>query len=80
MAEAFSRPVFYYCKSWIQPFFPSTNLSNKNPPIFIGLSESRNFVILKINDENLCPVAQLEKNWEQIATPEAMQWKNVFVS
>ncbi|KNZ48071.1 hypothetical protein VP01_592g12 [Puccinia sorghi] len=44
--------------------------SSNNPPIFIGLTESQNFLVLKMKDENSFPTAQLEKNSEQIATPE----------
>ncbi|KNZ53837.1 hypothetical protein VP01_3122g4 [Puccinia sorghi] len=48
-----------------------------NRPVFYyGLTESWNLVVLKMKDENLFPAAQLEKNWEWIATPEAMNWKN----
>ncbi|KNZ63372.1 hypothetical protein VP01_1153g4 [Puccinia sorghi] len=79
MAEVYNMPVFYYVKYWSQAFFLSTNLPNNNP-IFIGLTESQNSVVLKIKDENLFPVAQLEKNWEQIATPEAMQCKSRYLS
>ena len=78
MAEVYDRPVFYYGKSWSQTFFPSTTLPNNNPPIFIGLTESQDFVVLKMKDENLFPAAQLEKNWEIIATPEAMQWNDKY--
>ena len=31
-----------------------------------------------MKDEDLFPAAQLEKNWEIIATPEAMQWKDKY--
>ncbi|KNZ47701.1 hypothetical protein VP01_620g6 [Puccinia sorghi] len=75
MAEVYNRPVFYYDKSWIQPFFPLTTLPNNNLPIFIGLTESQHFVVLKMKDDNLFPAAQLEHNWEKIAPPEAMHWK-----
>ncbi|KNZ43828.1 uncharacterized protein VP01_982g6 [Puccinia sorghi] len=68
MAEVYIRPVFYYGKSWSQSFFPSTTLPNQNPKIFIGLTESRHFMVLKMKDENLLPVAQLEKNWEKISS------------
>ena len=78
MAEVYNRPVFYYGKSWSQTFFPSTTIPNGNPPFFIGLTESRHFVALKMKDENLFPAAQLEKNWEQIATPEALRWKDRY--
>ncbi|KNZ59948.1 hypothetical protein VP01_1639g15 [Puccinia sorghi] len=73
MAEFYNRLVFYYGKSWSQKLFPLTNLPKNNPPIFIGLTESQHFVVLKMKDENVFLVAQLEKNWKQIATPEAMQ-------
>ncbi|KNZ58941.1 hypothetical protein VP01_1829g6 [Puccinia sorghi] len=76
MAEVYHRPILYYGKYWSQSFFPLTTLPKKNPQIFIGLMESRLCVVLKMKDENLFPAAQLEKNWEQIATPEAIQWKN----
>ncbi|KNZ45459.1 uncharacterized protein VP01_808g3 [Puccinia sorghi] len=69
------RENLYYVKSWSQTFFPLTTLPNKNPPIFIGLTEIQHFMALKMKDQNLFPVSQLEKDWEQIATPEAMQWK-----
>ncbi|KNZ56486.1 hypothetical protein VP01_2392g1 [Puccinia sorghi] len=32
-----------------------------------------------MKDDNLFPAAQLEKNWEKIATPEAMQWENRYL-
>ncbi|KNZ48126.1 hypothetical protein VP01_588g2 [Puccinia sorghi] len=54
-------PVFYYGKSWSQSLFPSTTLSNNNPPIFIGLTESWHFVILKIKDESSFSEAQWER-------------------
>jgi len=78
MAEVYDRPVFYYGRSWSQTFFPLTTPPNNNPPIFIGLTESRHFVVLKMKDEELFPAAQLEKNWEEIATPQAMEWKNKY--
>ena len=31
-----------------------------------------------MKDEDLFPAAQLEKNWEEIATPQAMEWKNKY--
>ncbi|KNZ48970.1 hypothetical protein VP01_528g1 [Puccinia sorghi] len=46
----------------------------------MGLTEIQNSVVLKMKGENLFPAAQLENNWEQIATPEAMQWKNRYMS
>ncbi|KNZ59531.1 uncharacterized protein VP01_170g6 [Puccinia sorghi] len=64
MSEVYNRPVFYYGISW---------------KIFIGLTESWHFMVLKMKDDNLFPVAQLEKNWEHIATPEAMKWKNRYL-
>ncbi|KNZ50517.1 uncharacterized protein VP01_4379g1 [Puccinia sorghi] len=79
MAEVYNRTVLYYGKSWSQTFFPLMTIQNKNPPIFIGLKESRHFLVLKIKDENLFPEAQLDKDWEQIATPEAIQWKNRYL-
>ncbi|KNZ54676.1 hypothetical protein VP01_2887g5 [Puccinia sorghi] len=54
-------------------------LPKTNPPIFVGLTESRHFVVLKMKNENLFPASQLEKKWEQIATPEAMNWKNSYL-
>ncbi|KNZ49373.1 hypothetical protein VP01_505g1 [Puccinia sorghi] len=75
MAEVYNRSVFYYGKSWSQSFFPLTTLTNNNPAIFIGLTESRKFVVLNMKNENLFPGAQLEKKWGHIATP--MQWKNM---
>ncbi|KNZ51666.1 hypothetical protein VP01_386g10 [Puccinia sorghi] len=51
------------------------NHPNNNPPIFLGLTETPHFVVLKMKDENSFPAAQLEKNWEHIATTEATQWK-----
>ncbi|KNZ62554.1 hypothetical protein VP01_12566g1, partial [Puccinia sorghi] len=76
MAEVYNSPVFYYGKSQSQTFFPSKTLPNNNSPIFIVLTEIHHFLVLKVKDEDLFPAAKLEKNWEQIATPEAMQWKN----
>ncbi|KNZ48570.1 hypothetical protein VP01_5561g1, partial [Puccinia sorghi] len=72
----FTIPVFYYHKYWSQTFLPSTTLPNNNPPIFLGLTETQHFVALKMKYENLFTLAQLEKNWEHIATPESNQWKN----
>ncbi|KNZ47063.1 hypothetical protein VP01_6707g1 [Puccinia sorghi] len=74
-----SMPMMGHLISWSQTFFPSTKLPKSNPPSFIGLKESQHFVVLKMMDENLFPAAQLEKNWEQIATLEAMQWKNRYL-
>ncbi|KNZ47849.1 hypothetical protein VP01_609g12 [Puccinia sorghi] len=65
MAEFYNRSVFYFGKSWSQTFFPLMTFPNNNPPIFIGLTESQHFIVLKMKDENLFPVAQLEKNWDQ---------------
>ncbi|KNZ59877.1 hypothetical protein VP01_164g8 [Puccinia sorghi] len=79
MAEVDNRPIFYYGKSWSQAFFLSTTLPNNNPPIFIGLTESQHFLVLKMKDDNLFPAAPLESKWEQIATPEAMWWKNSYL-
>ncbi|KNZ43711.1 hypothetical protein VP01_994g5 [Puccinia sorghi] len=79
MAELYNRPVFYYVKSWSQTFFPSTTLPNNNTPIFMGLTESPNFVVFKMKNENIFPAAQMEKNWEQIATPEVIQLKNRYL-
>ncbi|KNZ50598.1 hypothetical protein VP01_4333g1, partial [Puccinia sorghi] len=60
MAEVYNMPVFYYGKYCSQTFFPSTTLPNKNPPIFLDLTETWHFVVLKMKDENLFPAAQLE--------------------
>ncbi|KNZ47904.1 uncharacterized protein VP01_605g9 [Puccinia sorghi] len=61
-------------KSWSQTFIPLTTLPNNHPPIFIGLMEIWHSVVLKMKDDNLFPMAQLEKKWEQIATPEVIKW------
>ncbi|KNZ44209.1 hypothetical protein VP01_940g4 [Puccinia sorghi] len=79
MSEVYNWPVFYYGKYWSQTFFPSTTLPKNNPPIFLGLTETWHFVVLKIKDEDLFPMAQFEKNWEWIATPEAIQWENRYL-
>ncbi|KNZ49585.1 hypothetical protein VP01_4922g1 [Puccinia sorghi] len=65
----------YMWSNWDLSILPS----KKNPPIFIGLTESWHFVVLKMIYEHLFPEAQLEKNWEQIATPEAVQWNNMYL-
>ncbi|KNZ56979.1 uncharacterized protein VP01_2272g2 [Puccinia sorghi] len=61
MAEVYNQPVFYYHKYWSQTFFPLTTLQNKNPPIILGLTETWHFVVLKMKDEDLFPMAQLER-------------------
>ncbi|KNZ56949.1 uncharacterized protein VP01_227g6 [Puccinia sorghi] len=48
---------------------------NKNPPIFLALTSSWNFVALKMEDETLFPAPQYEKNWERIASPGELRWK-----
>ncbi|KNZ50061.1 hypothetical protein VP01_4620g3 [Puccinia sorghi] len=79
MAEVFNRPFFYYGKSWSQTFFLLKTVPNNSQTIFMSMTERRHFVVLKMKDENLFPVAQLERNWEQIATPEVIQGKNRYL-
>ncbi|KNZ47373.1 hypothetical protein VP01_6450g1, partial [Puccinia sorghi] len=44
---------------WLnQTFFPFSALLKNNPPIFIGLTESQHFAILKMKDKNIYPEAQ----------------------
>ncbi|KNZ43790.1 hypothetical protein VP01_9867g1, partial [Puccinia sorghi] len=47
------------------------NHSSHGPPSQTTIQQSS-------KDENLFPAAKLEKNWEQMATPEAMQLKNRY--
>ncbi|KNZ49283.1 hypothetical protein VP01_510g20 [Puccinia sorghi] len=61
-----------------QSLFPSSTSPNNNPPIFLALTSSQNFVALKMDDETLFPNPQYEKNWEQIASPEALKWKDKY--
>ncbi|KNZ57062.1 hypothetical protein VP01_2252g4 [Puccinia sorghi] len=62
--EVYNRLVFQHSRSWSQTLFPSTTLPNNNPPIFIGMRENRNFVVLKIKDDNLFPGL----NWRRTGT------------
>ncbi|KNZ59735.1 hypothetical protein VP01_1671g2 [Puccinia sorghi] len=59
MEEVYNRPVFYG-KYWSQIFFSSTNVPNNNPPIFLCLTETWDFVVLKMKDENSFP----ENQWK----------------
>ena len=78
LVEVYNRPVFYFCHSWSQSLFPSTCGPNDNPPIFLALTGSRHFVALKMMNESLFPAPQYEKKWEQIATPEALKWRDKY--
>ena len=78
LVEVYNRPVFYFCHSWSQTFFPSSGSPNENPPIFLALTGSRHFVVLKMKNESLFPAPQYEKNREQIATPEALKWRDKY--
>ena len=78
LVEVYDRPVFYFSHAWSQSFFHSSSGPNKNPPIFMALTVSRHFVALKMMDETLFPAPQYEKNWEQLATPEALKWRDKY--
>ncbi|KNZ64238.1 hypothetical protein VP01_1050g2 [Puccinia sorghi] len=56
------------------------HLKELGPFFYYGKSlKSGNILVFKMKDENSFPAAQLENNWEQIATPEAMQWENKYL-
>ncbi|KNZ54750.1 hypothetical protein VP01_2868g6 [Puccinia sorghi] len=63
MAEVYNRQILLW--QILESNFPPINhLPNNNPPIFLGLTETQHFVVLKMKDEDLFPTPQLEKNWE----------------
>ena len=78
LVELYNRPVFYFSSAWSQSFFPSSTSPNNNPPIFLALTSSWHFVALKMEDKKLYPAPQYEKNWEQLASPEALKWKEKY--
>ena len=78
LVEVYDRPVFYFSHTWSQSFFPSSSSPNEKPPIFFALTGSQGIVALKMMDENFFPAPQYEKNWEQLATQEALKWRDNY--
>ena len=77
LANAFERPVFFFCQTYSQTVFPTSCPPNNNPPIFIAFFSSH-FFVSEMKYPLLFPAPQLLKNWEGFAAPEALAWREKY--
>ena len=79
LANDFECPLFFFSSSSSQTFLPHFCPPNNNPPIFLAFSNSH-FTVLELKDPLLFPAPILLKSWGEVASPEALQWKEKYAS